>query len=253
MIDWNLGIIPYGLAVEGQTDINIIEKFMDLNWRNWRLQVKVMPAKGKQEVYEELQAGLQNIWGLVDRDALSQKQIDDLTAKYPNLLVLPRWTIENYFIDPDELVHLIPQSVNPSNMRDILDEHKPDWLKRGALWSVFQERGLFDENYPNPRSLIKSPMPDKQEIRQKLEIWTRQFNADAVLDEYDHLVTEFNQHPEDNYRLHISGKYFFSEVIVKKVLNLVKQRKADDWRNLLLQNFMDCPKDIIPLLAKILG
>ncbi len=253
MIDWNLGIIPYGLAVEGDIDKFVIEKFMDLRWKSWRSQVKVMDVGGKSKVYSELQQNKQHIWGLVDRDALSQKQIDDLITRYPNLLILPRWTIENYFIDPDELIHLIPQNDNESNMRTIIDKHKSDWLKRGALWHVFVERGLIGDNYPNPRSLIKSPMPDKQEIRQQLTLWTNQFNPDAVLDEYDHLVSQFNQQTKDNYRLHIYGKKFFSEVIVQKALNLSKQQDSNVWRNILLKNFVDCPQDIVPLLTRILG
>ncbi|MDX2077814.1 MAG: hypothetical protein SFZ02_15410 [bacterium] len=257
MIDWNLGNIPRGLAVEGDKDKIIIEAFLDAgerNWSNWRSQVKIMPAGSKTKVIDELQPDKSEIWGLIDKDSSSQKEIDELQAKHQNLLILPRWTIENYFIDPSDLVSLLPQNLSLANITKTIDESKAEWLKRGALWHVFEERGLFGEHYPNPRGLFKTPMPNKDEIRHQLEAWNRQLNPDSVLSDYDEKLQEFYNNPDKNYRLHIHGKKFFQEVIVQ-ALNYGEKAPQDTitWIKQLLKRLTDCPADIVPILRRVVG
>ena len=42
-------------------------------------------------------------WGLIDRDYLTDKEVEDLLATYPNVKILPFYSIENLYYHPDNL------------------------------------------------------------------------------------------------------------------------------------------------------
>src|SRR5258708_34808913 len=104
-----------GVAVEGKDDRIVIEAFLDAgetegHWSDWRRRLAIEVGGGINQVLRELDAPPTpyEVWALLDQEWRPQGNITDLQSKYPRLLFLPRIMIENYAIDPDELVALLP-------------------------------------------------------------------------------------------------------------------------------------------------
>ena len=127
-IDWSERGEKRGLAVEGiNHDSKIIEAFLSAGERkgnqycqNWRSKIVIKGAGSSTNVTNELKIHNNDpdskhygmIWGLIDRDWNSPNEIKQLKKDYPQLLILPRVMIENYLIDPDELIPLLPSLKN---------------------------------------------------------------------------------------------------------------------------------------------
>ena len=114
-IDWSvLGLTKKGLAVEGKDDKLMLESFLDAGeghyWSGWRAQIRVEVAGSSPKVIQELEAGDARIWGMIDRDWRTDDELAELRSDYPQLLVLPRVTVENYCIDPTEIARMLPPS-----------------------------------------------------------------------------------------------------------------------------------------------
>lgn len=245
------------LAVEGKTDKFILEVFLTAGenagyWKDWSSQLLIEVAGKKYNVIEKLKQGNSRIWGLIDHDALPVDTLAHYQQTYPQLLILPRWTIENYFIDPDELIQLLPPQASSILIRDEIERQKSEALKFGALWHVFTEAGIFSEDFPNPRGLCKIPMPSDAEIYNRLSRWNNQLNPDTTLKAYLEYQQSFLANPSLNYAYHIHGKNFFLQV-VQPILNKITQKSEDDWKRELLKSVTDCPADLIPVLRPVVA
>jgi len=96
------------LLVEGQDDVAVygilLSRRFGAAWeKDWALA-----AAGKKEFVLDILVGESTWLGLVDRDEWSQDLIVQKQARLPNLLVLPRFCLESYLIDPDELWAAFP-------------------------------------------------------------------------------------------------------------------------------------------------
>lgn len=253
-----LGTKPYGLAVEGKTDKAIIEKFLDVGgWDNWRAKLSVHVVDKRDKVLQELGKDDSRIWGLIDNDEKSTREISDLHKQYSRLLVLPRWTIENYFIHPSELSQMqIPIHKTHLNF-DKVNEYRYDGIKHSALWHTLYERDAFqfcrghEDGYP--MAILSNIEFDDALIAKRLNTWQSHLNATDIMPLYQHKLAEFEQHRDDNYTKHIHGKYFFSQVVVQKVLNSIRQQSTEDWLALLIESITYCPDDMKALLRQILS
>lgn len=252
-MNWDdlLGIKPYGLAVEGKNDEIIIQRFLDMggksgHWQSWDARLVVKQVEGKANVFAEIEKNEPRIWGLIDRDAYSSTQIDDLQAKYPRLLVLPRWTIENYFIVPDELALLFP------NIQPSIEAHRANWVKHGALWHVLQEQGVFEEDYP--RKLFDVPIRNDDEIHALLHRWRNQIDPDKVLTTYSETRQQFSINNDKDYTQHIHGKTFFGAIVKPLIDSHIKPNLSKDkLKEKLVEQFRDCPADLVPILRRVMN
>lgn len=253
--DWDdlLGIKAYGLVVEGVTDETIIREFLNFgqksgHWQNWTSQLLIKQLEGKSNILDEMERDDNRIWGLIDRDAYSSSKLADLQQKYRRLLILPRWTIENYFIVPDELGKIYP------DIQTQIESQRENWVQHGALWSVLQEQGIFEENYP--RKLFDMPIRQDEEIRALLMRWQNQIEPDVVLNKYHHVLQSFRADRDNDFTQHIYGKVFF-KAIVKPLLDQYMQNKDGKIFNQhrmkenLLMQFGTCPADLIPVLRRV--
>ncbi len=253
-----LGEKPHGLAVEGKTDKVIIEKFLDAGgWDNWRSKLSVHVVNKRDKVLQELSKNDTRIWGLIDNDERSTREMSDLQEQYSRLLVLPRWTIENYFIDPSELSQMqIPISKTRLDF-DKIDDYLHDGIKHGALWHTLYERDAFqfcrghEDGYP--MAILSNVEFDDATIATRLNTWQSHLNATDIMPLYQQKLAEFEQHRDENYTKHIHGKYFFSQVVVQKVLNSIQQKSTDYWLELLTESITYCPDDMKALLRQILS
>ncbi len=262
-----------GVAVEGDDDRVVIEAFLeagerDGHWNNWRNRLALEPAKGINGVLKELDDAPEpyEVWVIADRDWRPTDVIAELQGKYPKLLFLPRVMIENYAIDPDELVVLFPakrlEQIGETNLRQTVESAVGDWLLHGALSQVLHEHGAGDfctktEGYPN-RLLNPphAPVTDEADIEAWLRKWHDQLDPEKIMPAYRQRVNDFrNKSASEQYSNCIEGKRFFQEVIVNKIINRgATKRISGKWLEELFKanNVIKCPPDLIPILTTLL-
>jgi hypothetical protein len=264
-IDWSiLGAIPKGLAVEGEDDKKVIEAFLDGgektgHWSNWRNQLRVEGVGNSSKVLNELKAGDNRIWGLIDRDWRTDAEVLAMQTDYSQLLVLPRVTIENYCINPDELALMLPPAKRIPTLKTDIEVYKDEWLQHGALWQTLWERGAFQfcgghvDGYP--MALLHSPVINETDIKSQYQSWHSKLEITDLLTAYRMKALDFRSNSAQNYSRHIHGKFFFNQIIVAKVLNRkgVKPQTGNKWFSDLFSNVSDCTADLIPILQRIVS
>jgi len=247
--------IRYGLAVEGETDKKVIEQFLNSvsEWQNWQSLVSIEICGSRKNVLNQLKNQDTRIWGLIDQDEKSNNDIQSLKEDNPHLLILPRWTIENYFIEPDELSAMLPPVYKNKIQLNEIKSYVLDGIKHGTLWHVLHSRDAFqfcrghEDGYP--MAILGNISFDENKISDRLAKWQNSLNAKDILAHYQQKLSEFEQTPAENYTRHIHGKYFFSQIIVEKILNKIVQKSKDAWLNLLIDGIHQCPQDIKDVLA----
>lgn len=260
MVDWTrLRPGMRGLAVEGKTDKLIIEAFLDAgekqgHWSNWRAVLSVEIAGEFQKVLSELEKQLPQVWGLVDRDWRAETELSLLQTQHPQLLVLPRVTIENYCIDPVELDALLPTNLRSPAIRSAIEAVLSEWIQHGALSLTLYENGAHqfcrgEKGFP--RALIDSPVTDEAAILSHLIGWHNRLEPQSILVIYSAKLSAFQNRASDTYNLCIDGKKFFRQVVVRVLNNALGQRDVESWISDLFQSPTYCPADLIPVLARL--
>lgn len=257
-----------GLAVEGIDDKQAIEAYLTVgegqHWgQQWRQRLRIEAMGSVRRVFDEVTGADERVWGLIDRDWRSEAEIAHLQLDYPRLLVLPRITIENYCIDPDEMISYLPPHALEKHalIRAGIESHVDDWLQNGALWRTLHEHGAFQfcrghlEGYP--MALLYHPVTDEHAIARQFERWHHQLDLDIIMTAYHETIAAFRADPSATYRQHLHGKNFFAQVVVQQVLNpLLGQQAEGVWFDDFFNWFSNqpdstCPPDIIPLLQRL--
>jgi len=257
-----------GVAVEGDDDKRIIEAFLDAGtraglWGNWSISVRVEKAGNFNQVLKEISdpANAGTVWGIVDRDWRSDNEIVDLQATYRQLIFLARIMIENYLIDPNELLDLLPTAqrsgMDVGKFRSEIEAHLDEGTKHGALSQMLYDSGAYDfcrGNTGYPRGLVSSFVTDETEITVALEKWRQKLHPSTILPDFQQHVASFlSRTRQEQVRLCIHGKVFFNQVIVQRVLNtMFGQAKREIWLNRLLQSPNNVPPDLQPILRQLI-
>jgi hypothetical protein len=271
VIDWSiLRPTQKGLAVEGQDDKLLVEAFLNAGeqqglWQNWRSKLVVETTKepsGFNGVLRELSEdpGRDPIWGLIDRDWHTDTEISDLTSTHPHLLVLPRRMIENYCIDPDDFLPMLPKvqrdKLNEVELRTHIQDRLSDWVRHGALSAILYENGAdtFCGRFGYPRGLLSIAGIEDDKIFTTLQSWHHQLEPNALLNNYQRRVVEYQQRTlQEHYRECLNGKVFFTQMIVLPFLNpTFGQQKEDAWFKTLMRSCTNCPSDFAPLMSRLL-
>jgi hypothetical protein len=260
-IDWSiLGPSKKGLAVEGKVDKIVIEAFLDAGekggyWTDWRAQVRVEAAGSSQAVLQELTPVDNRIWGLIDRDWRTDTEVGDLQKRFHQLLILPRVTIENYCIDPDELSQMLPPARSMATLKADIESYKDDWIQNGALWQVMHDRGADNfcrghlDGYP--QALLHRPVTVDADIETQLQSWHVQLNPADIMSAYRTKIADFRSNTSSHYTRYIHGKNFFRQIVVGAILNpSLGPKTAEMWLDDLFSNVPMCPADIVPVLTQ---
>lgn len=264
-VDWSvLGASKKGLAVEGKDDKTVIEAFLDAgegrHWTDWRAKVRVEVAGSSPKVLQELGADDGRVWGIIDRDWRTDVELAQLQSDYAQLLILPRITVENYCIAPDEIAAMLPAPRLSSlpNLKSDIDKFKDDWIHNGALWQVLHEHGAHEfcrghqDGYP--MAILHQPITVEAEIEAQFQKWHLQLDPKTIMLAYRRMLGDFRSDSANNYSRHIHGKYFFNQIITQEILNpALGQRKSTEWFDDLFSNLTDCPNDIIPVLQRVVS
>jgi hypothetical protein len=227
--DWSiLGRSRRGLAVEGKDDKVAIEAFLEAGeqqgqWARWRERLVIVDVGSWAKVIDEIEGGNSAVWGLIDRDWRTDKEIKELQSTHEHLLVLPRITIENYCVDPDELSHMLPSHLlgKLPTLNAIIESHLDSWVHNGALRKVMHESGADDfcrgHDSGYPMALLHEPIRDEGAVEAQLREWHEQLNPQMVMSRYRTTLGVFRKAPDQHYAHHIQGKHFFQQVVVSKI------------------------------------
>lgn len=197
--------------------------------------------------------------GVVDRDEWTEQVIDEKQRDIPNLWVMPRFCLENYLCDPDELWAMLPP-VQQQNIQGgyqalhlAITGNLRLWRQHGALWQVINPlwEGLRALGFKE-RLLDIQQAGNEQAIRQTLNDWHQFLLPDPIWAGYQARLAEVAGWPESQQlQCGVHGKQFFPNVVHAALTQLLdEQAKASDRQNRLLQNAQP-PADLLPLWQKM--
>ncbi len=232
------------LLVEGPDDELAFRSWLgklDVNWENrW-----VVASAGKKANVLDLLT-LEPDWvGVVDRDEWTAQNIAEKQRDIPNLWVLPRFCLENYLCDPNELWAMLPlmqQQKIQGGLETLgaaitVDLHQ--WLQHGALWHVINPlwEGLRALGFKE-RLLDIQQAGNDQAIRQTLNDWHQFLEPTAIWTDYQARLAEVTGWPVgQQLQSGVHGKQFFPMVVHTALTQLLGENaKAGERQNRLLQS-----------------
>ena len=250
------------LLVEGDDD----KRAFDALLPRWCPQVAGMwtvePAGKKGMVLELLK--LEPTWlGLVDRDEWDQAEQQRRCTELPNLLVLPRFCLENYLIVPAELWAVLPtaqQAKVPGGWAAFemgLLAELPRYLRHGVLWHIItplwsglRARGFKEKLASDSLACVQSVQSDA-DIQQVLNAWSSYLHPENLFREFqEKLAGAQAQSADQQLRDWVHGKTFWREAVLPLLKPWFGQRADSEWRKSIYSQILP-PSDLQPLLARL--
>lgn len=246
------------LLVEGDDDVLAFRAWlgkMDATWENrW-----VVASAGKKSNVLDLLEREPDWIGVVDRDEWTTQIITEMQQTRANLWVLPRFCLENYLCDPDELWAMLPTGQQQKiqggvqELSSVITAALPQWRQHGALWQVVNPlwEGLRALGFKE-RLLNIQQAGNEQAIRQTLNDWHQFLEPDAIWAGYQARMIEVAGWAVGRQlQSGVHGKQFFPSVVNTALTQLLgEQAKASERQNRLLQNAQP-PVDLLPLWQKM--
>ncbi|MDP2434073.1 MAG: hypothetical protein Q8O33_18930 [Pseudomonadota bacterium] len=190
--------------------------------------------------------------GLVDRDEWTSDELTQRQRDTPNLLVLPRFCLESYLIDPAELWAAFPEKQRlkvpggEETLRNALLLEKARWVRHAALWHVINplwgklralgfKDGVLDSNR----------IPDDGRLLEALKSWHDFLDAQKVFAEFQTRLAEVQALDEQTlFARWLYAKNFYPQVVHRELDKLLGQKPARG-RRLALFKTRSVPDDLI--------
>jgi hypothetical protein len=189
--------------------------------------------------------------GIIDRDTWDDDTIARAKKKNPNLMVLERYSIENYMIIPHEMWMAIPGAFKvPVNggfeefkMEILKDLQK--WLRHGVLWHIteplfygLQEEGFHYELLEDVEKTITD-----EKIRKVLKKWHDFLSPDDILKRFNRKLDEVKPlSNEEKLKRWLVGKEFFNNVVYPYFNKTFGQKSIKEYRKIIWEN-LPIPED----------
>ncbi|PIQ51614.1 MAG: hypothetical protein COW02_13825 [Comamonadaceae bacterium CG12_big_fil_rev_8_21_14_0_65_59_15] len=230
------------LLVEGLDDVDAFRIFLGRKFPQWERTWLLAAAGNKSDVVKMLK--IEPRWlGLVDRDEWTEPEVVKQCAACLNLLVLPRFCLESYLIDPAELWAAFPPKQQAkivggeAQFRNELLADLSGWLRHAALWhgvrplwQQLRQVGFPDSVLGNP------PMPDDAALRVKFKAWHSTLDADAVLARVHALEAQLaSEEVSQLCTQWIYAKNFYPQVVHHVLNRLLGQKPAKERRLAILR------------------
>lgn len=250
------------LIVEGPDDVSALMILLNNHYPQWEKQWVIAEAGNKRSVQTILRKE-PNWLGLVDRDEWDQNKINQQTEELPNLLVLPRFCIENYLINPTEIWRAIP--ANRQAMIDggeaafseaILSE-LPTYRRHGVLWSVvtplwsgLRALGFKEALAADSRECVQTAQNDET-IKNILSEWDELLDPNRIFNAFTDQLHEVQALSEDEQlALFIHGKTFWKQVIYPYLISLSGQLTESKLQTELFKR-LSWPEDLNTLVERL--
>jgi len=244
--------------VEGDDDVEcyrmIFKRQFGINIDN---KLLITHAGGKEKITDIL--AKQSDWlGLIDRDEWSEDIIRQKESELPNLHILPRFCLESYLIEPDELWNLLKNAQKEKiiggigELKNKIYEKKAEWLRHGVLWSVVNPlwNGLRSIGFKEDLLKIDNAQ-DNQIIQDKLKEWHNFLDAGKIFSDFQDKLNQANRMTEfEQLTIRIHGKQFFEQHVCGVLNRFLGQKESGERKSELFRN-MNPPVDLNPLFAKI--
>lgn len=246
--------------VEGVDDKMAFQTLLDRSLPGWEGRWAIEVGGSKSQVLKLLEKAPDWL-GLVDRDEWDEVTVDQHAEKYPNLVVLPRFCLENYLIDPAELWPTIPsvrQTDIPGGQREFeaaLQRDLPRFVRHGVLWRTVQPLwGMLRRGGKFPTSLASKDSVEiaqnDEEIFDILKQWHEMLNPDDIWNRFQDGLDKVKALPIPQ-QLHswVHGKYYWP-VINAEMNELFGQMEERQRRTKILRK-LSWPRDIGFLLQRL--
>jgi hypothetical protein len=226
----------------------------------WEHRWGIAEAGNKPQLMKLLK--LEPGWlGLVDRDEWDQAAIDERTATQPNLLVLPRFCLENYLINPIELWQAIP-AARQAEVTDgqtafaaAVQDDLPQYLRHGALWKVVTPlwsglRALgFKETLASENSVATAQ--SDTDIQDILRRWDDLLDRNRIFTDFQtQLSSAQAASTEEQFCVWVHGKFFWRNVVNPVMNRLFGQMDEAERRNKILRRLPQ-PADLQSILDRL--
>ncbi|MBK1720307.1 DUF4435 domain-containing protein [Thiocystis violacea] len=249
------------VLIEGTTDQQAFEILLRRFVADWDRRWVLAQVGGKKSVVEILRQ--ESGWlGLVDRDEWDEAVIMQWQAELPNLMVLPRFCLENYLIDPAELWQAIPLARQASlvggeaTFRATIENQLPDYRRHGALWKVVTPlwsglRALgFKEALASAKSVTTAQ--DDSEIRRILGEWDALLDPDRIFVDFQTRLAAAEAAPPDAQFAHwLHGKVFWKNVVNPTLNATLGQMEEGERRKKILRKLPQ-PADLQPVFDRLI-
>jgi hypothetical protein len=235
------------LLVEGEDDVNAYRTLLTRQFPRWEDKWIVTHANGKQKVIDILKASNEPTWlGLIDHDEWKEERILQEQEALPNLLILPRFCLENYLICPDELWEALPanqQAKIPeglSQLKTQILKDKNQWVRHGVLWSIINPLwdGIVELGFKDAL-LDFDNAQDDQKIKDTLKRWHDFFEPEKILVLFQERLSEVMAKNEaEQLKRWIHGKKFYREHVHQTLNQFLGQEDAEARKTKI---FKSCP------------
>jgi len=248
------------LLVEGTDDVSffriLLTRKLSANWENdW-----VLAHAGNKRTVTDILEQEEDWLGIIDRDEWADDVIASKEVELENLFVLPRFCIESYAVDPDELWEAIPQKIRgkvagglASLESDIMRDNGK-WLRHGVLWSEINPLWSGLRSLGFKEKLLDFDVSQEDHIiTETLNEWHGYLEPERIFQRFTNNLSQASRLPVKE-QLHrcIHGKQFFLEH-VHPVLNKYFGQNDAQSRMMEILRSRALPEDLEPLWKRIMN
>ncbi|MCK0506218.1 DUF4435 domain-containing protein [Aromatoleum anaerobium] len=221
------------LLVEGSDDVDAFRIFLDKKFPAWEQAWHLVEAGNKRMVQKI--AAVEPQWlGLVDRDEWMEDEIQQYMQETPNLLVLPRFCLESYLVDPDELWAAFPQKQRDKIVGgqaaffEAFSQGLKPWIRHAALWQEIRPLWQRLRGAGFPDAVLDAPnVPDEPTLRERLLGWRDTLDVENIVETVRALeaaLAEEGLHRLCTQRIH--AKSFYPKYVHPLLDRLLGQKDA---------------------------
>lgn len=245
------------LLVEGTDDVDAFRILLDRRSAGWEKKWLLTHA-GKKDAVIKMLAKEPSWQGIVDRDEWTDEEVEQHQTALPNLFLLPRFCLESYLIDPNELWQALPEKQRNklANGYDTLEtaikQPLPNWLRHAALWHSINPlwQKMMSLGFTN-EVLDPQNVPDDDALLERLKSWQDVVNTRAALSKVQQLQSIIQTSPhEEQFSRWIHAKRFYP-LVVHQTLNQLLGQRSEKIRRADLFRTLPLPVDLEPLWQKM--
>ncbi|MGI9283095.1 MAG: hypothetical protein ACR2PX_26155 [Endozoicomonas sp.] len=246
------------LLVEGPDDVDAFSAWLTRSFEAvWENQWVVTYAGKKTLVLEILEQRPEWL-GVVDRDEWSNEGIAEREQRHTNLMILPRYCIENYLIVPQELWDALPPVQQEKvqggyeTFEQKITSDLERWVKHGSLWAAVNPlwEGLRALGFKEAL-LAPEIVENDQVVRQKLEEWHSFLEPGSIYQNYQQKLNAAKTlEPSDQLRRCVHGKKFYDTVVNSVLNDLLGQMQSSERQRAILRK-LAVPEDLQPLWQRM--
>jgi hypothetical protein len=246
------------LLVEGSDDVAAYRIFLShrAEASGWEKKWHIEPAGNKRQVLAMLKH--EPTWlGIVDRDEWTPAECQAVVQEVPNLVLLPRFCLESYLVDPQEIWPALGPIQQAKvlgglpTLESAITAQRAHWVRHAALWHTINPlwhelRGKgFKEGVLDPAQQLSN-----EDLLTVLKGWHDTLDAQTILAAVQAREAQLLAMPNTELLTQwVYAKKFYPMVVHTALNQLLGQMTEKDRRLKLLRHMAQVavPADLAPL------